>query len=272
MSAKCLYLKHFNFFGERTFSKLQTIYWARKLKNGDFYEKEIDLLPCFIQPGSIAIDIGANFGQYTYPLSKLVGSTGKVFSIEPVKYNFEILKNIVKKLNLTNVELQNIALGDKNGEVEIITPVDNSGLPNIGLSYICNSEENKESKRETVKILTLDELTKNLPSSKKVKFVKCDVEGAEMMVFAGGKNFLSEFQPIILCEIEERHTKRYNYNPDILFKFLKNLGYEAFILKSGKLIQVQEIKKFSINYIFIHKSVAIKNETNKSSQGFNNYS
>lgn len=244
----------FNLFGETALMKLQTVYWVERLKNHRFYENEIKLLPYFVHPGNITIDIGANFGQYTYPLSKLVGQTGRVISFEPVKYSLEILKNVVKKLKLTNVEIHNVALGEKGGEVDIITPVLNSGAPNTGESHLCVQKENKRSRQETVKITTLDKLMFELPLLNKVTFIKCDVEGAEMMVFKGGKALLSKCHPAILCEIEERHTKRYNYTPQALFIFLKNLGYRPFIFISDRLMPIQGIQESIINYIFIHGS------------------
>lgn len=248
----------FNLFGQTIFAKIRTIYWAQKLKRNKFYENEINLLPLFIRPGDVCIDIGANFGQYTYPLSKLVGPTGKVFGFEPVKYTFEILKNIVRKLKLTNVEIQNVALSDKSGEAEIIIPVDDLGMRNIGGSYLSSRTESKKGKRETVEVTTLDELMLGLPLPNKITFIKCDVEGAELMVFRGGKDFLSKFHPTILCEIEERHINRYGYSPEELIDFLKNFGYEVFSFVSGKLTLVKEVQKSSINYIFIYKDLVRK--------------
>jgi tRNA A58 N-methylase Trm61 len=74
------------------FTKFRIIYWIRRLRRGKFYEKEIGLLSCLISSRSIVIDIGVDFRQYAYSLSKLVGPTGRVFSFEPARYTFEILK------------------------------------------------------------------------------------------------------------------------------------------------------------------------------------
>ena len=241
-------------FGERIFSKIRAVYWAERLKKNKFYEKEVALLPTFVHPGDVCIDIGANFGQYTYPLSKLVGPTGRVFSFEPLSYNFEILKNIVKKLKLVNVEIEKLALGNENGETEIITPVNNWGVLNIAESYLGNQRENKNEEREMIRIATLDRLRFTHPLWNKVKFVKCDTEGAELMVFKGGKDFLRSVHPTILCEIEERHTNRYNYTPEELVDFLKGFDYEIFNFISGELVPIKKVQKTSMNYIFIYKN------------------
>ncbi len=245
-------------FGEAIFAKFRVIYWVGKLKRGGFYENEIDLLPHFVHLGSVCIDIGANFGQYTYPLSKLVGSSGKVFSFEPVRCTFEILKNIIRKLKLSNVEVRNIALGDIIGEVRFITPISASGIKGTAESHIYSQGEGVKGIKEKAKITTLDELRLRLPILNRVTFIKCDVEGAELMVFRGGKTFLSKYHPVILCEIEERHTKRYKYKPEKIFSFLESLGYKAFIYSFGKLVLIQRVQEFTINHVFIHESLADK--------------
>ncbi len=222
-------------------------------------------MPTFIEPGDICIDIGANFGQYTYPLSGLVGPRGKVFSFEPLRYNFEILKNIVKRLKLTNVYIKNVALLDKNDEMKIFTPFDNLGIPNLGESFLCDiEEENKGMKKEKVKTVTLDNLMVSIPFNK-ISFIKCDVEGAELMVFRGGQKLLSVYHPTILCEIAKKHTKKYGYLPEALIKFLKTFGYKSFVFGPGGLVPVREVQDSHINYIFIYRDLANKYSKHKKS-------
>ncbi|MBN1804559.1 MAG: FkbM family methyltransferase [Sedimentisphaerales bacterium] len=248
----------FNLFGQRIFTKLQSIYWVERLKRGRFYEDEVDILPYFVNPGSTCIDIGANCGQYAYRLSKLVGTYGKVLSIEPAKDARKILKSVIKNLKLSNVEVKSMALADKEGEVELVTPLDEQKLPNIGEAHLCGKTESPNGERLKVKCTSLDKVASELESPDKVTFIKCDVEGSELMVLKGGRELLSRHHPVILCEIEERHTKRYGYVPDVLFDFLKDLGYEAFVLVSGKLTQVKSVQESTINYVFIHKNSVLK--------------
>jgi len=91
----------------------------------------------------------------------------------------------------------------------------------------------------------------NLPFSKKVTFIKCDVEEAEIMVFKGGRTLLARFHPVILCEVVEKYTKRYGYSPEEVFGFLKELGYQSFIFDSKKLMPTEKYIESIENYIFI---------------------
>ncbi len=244
-----------NLFVEKTYRKLYVFYQAKKVKKINKYsEAEINLLPRFVRPGDIVIDIGANLGQYTYPLSKLVGESGKVFSFEPINYTFKILQDIVKRLKLTNVKLENVALGEKSGKFEFILPLNEFGLKEIYTSHLSNQEEDTKGIKEKVKVVTLDELRRKIPILDRTTFIKCDVEGQELLVFKGAKTLLSECHPVIFCEIEEKYTQRYGYNPEDIFSFLKNFGYEAFVYISNELIATQGICRSIINYIFIHQN------------------
>ena len=113
--------------------------------------------------------------------------------------------------------------------------------------------------KERVKCTTLDELVNSSDFEGRITFIKCDVEGGEMMVFNGGKKLVSKYHPVILCEIEERHTKQYGYTPEALFALLKDLGYKAFIFISDKLVPIQGVQEPEINYVFIYKSGFHKN-------------
>src|ERR1041384_4672569 len=47
-------------------------------------EREVHQLSRLVQPGSIAVDVGAHIGDYTYPLCRHVGSAGRVIAVEPI--------------------------------------------------------------------------------------------------------------------------------------------------------------------------------------------
>jgi len=67
------------------------------------------------EDGDFVIDVGAFSGSYTALLSRLVGRTGEVWSIEPVPDTFRILSYCVASSNLENVRLFNLALSDSCG-------------------------------------------------------------------------------------------------------------------------------------------------------------
>jgi len=46
-----------------------------------------------MKPGMVFFDVGAHYGYYSLLGSELVGEKGVVYSFEPIKSTFNILKN-----------------------------------------------------------------------------------------------------------------------------------------------------------------------------------
>src|SRR6476660_6456407 len=78
-------------------------------------EGEIDYLPNVVHMGDVVWDIGANVGEYTFQLSRLVGPTGRVIAFEPIGYNFDTLHATIKRGHLVNVTAHKMAISDYSG-------------------------------------------------------------------------------------------------------------------------------------------------------------
>jgi len=73
--------------------------------------------------------------------------------------------------------------------------------------------------------LTGDWIVEKINNPEKIKIVKIDVEGAELLVLRGFKNFLSSFNPFIVVEVGDFY-KRFGYTLNDVLAFMKYLGYE----------------------------------------------
>lgn len=176
------------------------------------FERELRLLPWVLRPGRVAVDIGASLGVYAIPMAVLVGATGAVLAIEPRPDAARRLLRLARTLGLHHLQVQATALGARPGQHRLIIPQRRRPVP--GRSFIHPGHETfglddrLEPGRElTVPVATLDDLVRN--RHRGVDFVKCDVEGTEHEVFSGGAALLTEDRPTVLCEIEDRHTRRY---------------------------------------------------------------
>ncbi len=67
-----------------------------------------------IKRGDVIIDIGANIGYYALLEAKLVGDKGKIYAVEPVAQNLNLLKKNIKLNNYSNIETFQMAIGGKN--------------------------------------------------------------------------------------------------------------------------------------------------------------
>lgn len=242
-----------NFGGGSLYDYLQFHYWKRNIRTGNLSEKEIHALPLIIKPDDIVIDIGAHFGRFTYPLSKLVGKNGYVYSIEPIEKSNQILTKISDSLGLSNVSIHEVAISDKNGEIEIAIPVNHSGLEVLSRSRIITSSEKDNNENiffQRISSQTLDHFVESnqIP---KVDFIKCDVEGAELLVLKGSEKVLTEYHPALILEIEERHTKLFDYSPEEILSFLFHFGYGLFVFDGNNILPAEKITPDENNYIFL---------------------
>ena len=223
-------------------------------KFSKFYESEMGIIPEILKNPSIIIDIGANYGTYSFFLSKLY-SKSKIFAFEPATSSYEILKKIIRNFKLRNVFPIKKGLGAIEETKEIVMPAQYTILAYVSEK---NMSRKKEDQIEKIEITTLDNFVKR-NKIKKINFIKCDVEGFELNVFKGAKKTLRRYKPTIFVEIEERHTKKYRINPQEILNFFRRLGYKCYLIKKDKIQKTNKIKKEIPLYLFSIKNLKISN-------------
>lgn len=148
---------------------------------GTWEPDESRVLGNLLRSGDVAIDIGAHVGWYTMVFANRVGETGRVIAFEPAPENFSLLKMNVELNDKTNVRLENVALGDRSGEVVLRRDGDN-----FGDHYVRFGQANESGKGVAVRCVTLDELA--LPQ--RIRLIKLDCQGSEPAILAGATNAL----------------------------------------------------------------------------------
>ena len=188
--------------------------------------QDIYFLKEIIQEGNYCVDIGAHLGYYTIELSRLVKTSGKIFAVEPMSSFHNTLKNLLHKKNISNVTLYQMALGGEGEYVEM-------GIPKVGsmkkfaYARVMQSHASLEYvESEKVKNSSGDDLFKQLP---RLDFIKCDVEGLEVPVFASFMETLSIHHPILLCELADKKERIK------LFEMISPFGYKCYLLRDKKL-------------------------------------
>jgi len=206
-------------------------------KKGIYEPNETEILGKILKPENIVFDIGANFGYFTVLFSNII-TTGGVHSFEPVPTAFRELKRNVELNNCKNVSLNQLAIGDKVATVKI------SFAKRWG--SVLASISNKHDvfvKTYDCTMTTLDEyiLKHNI---RHIDLIKCDVEGAEMLVLKGFQK-LNSFSklPIWLLETQEDTTKKFGYLPKDIFIYLEKLGYRFYYATNGKLKSLDSYEK-----------------------------
>lgn len=174
-----------------------------------------------VREGDVVYDIGAHFGLYTVLFSSLVGETGAVFAFEP---NPEVLSSINKTVKTTpNVNLFEVALSDREGTASLFVPEDAS------MASLSDWTDGVGGKVETVlcEQIRLDDLMAREGDAIPLpEFVKCDVEGAEMLVFGGASKVFDRIDaPTVLFEVNAKAAKKFGNIPADYFGFFRSLEF-----------------------------------------------
>ncbi|MCA9399930.1 MAG: FkbM family methyltransferase, partial [Candidatus Omnitrophica bacterium] len=216
---------------------------------GTKFEPEVAVLKNFVHPGDVCLDIGGAYGRYAFPLSKLVGSQGHIYSFEPGDYSHHVLSSVVWFHRLKNVTIIKKGLSNKTGAMKLLLPVKQSGKVGPSLAYIGETEKNDMDSQE-IELTTIDTFfrEKNL---KRVDFIKCDTEGAEYLIFTGAKEVLSRFKPTVLSEVDKGNLQRFDLTTDDLKALFGGLGYKIYILEQGCLQETNNLDA-ERNYFFVH--------------------
>jgi len=218
---------------------------------GTFEKKETSYVRKIVQPGWVCLDVGACFGWYSVLLSRAVGERGQVHAFEPVRPNFECLADNITLNGSTNVRLNNVALGDRPGRLELFLPHEG-----VSASFQPHSSISKCTVLET-DVTTLDSYTEQAGLIR-LDFLKADIEGAELRLLKGGHKTLQRFKPTLLLEIQAHSTRLFGHEPTEVFNFLEDLGYSAnYLAQDGTLTPV-DMGRFDFlpdyNFVFVHSS------------------
>jgi len=213
-----------------------------------FMESEHRLVPRLVRPGATALDIGANVGAYTCQLARLVGPKGRVVAFEAYPPSFARLSALVRFLSLANVATRNVALIDSDRPVRLARPP-----PAFGGSLHGFVHEATEASPLDIEVpgRTLDEEVEEIGLTK-VDFIKCDVEGGEAAVMAGGLRTIRTHRPTILCEVEDRWSARYGRSGVGVVEELMQQGrYDVFSYIGTQLVPWSSTRPSGRNLVFL---------------------
>ena len=225
-------------------------------------EPESEYIIGRLRKGQVCVDIGANTGDYTHLFSRLVGPSGRVYSIEPNPGVFRILSKRVVLIRLKNVRCHQIGLGEHVGVGKLIGGIVRPG--NRAFAHLLSSDMSSNHIVQEVALTTLDNFATEQDTGH-IDFIKCDVEGFELMVLRGGQNVLKHDCPIVLCEVEDRWM-RYGCATSDVFLMFHNLGYESYVWENGELSIVDGVLPKTNNYIFLPREHADGDEDNQVEQ------
>lgn len=170
---------------------------------GEYSEAEVAMMRNFIRPGGTVIDVGANIGDLTVPMSLAVGDAGKVFAIESHAENFNVL--------CANLALNGIRnTRPINAFVAATADVETGSTLWGKHAYV--------SERWSPPFLALDDLP-----LEGCDLIKVDVDGNELQVLESGAMQIERLRPVLYFENEDRER-----SPALCEFVMRTLGYELY--------------------------------------------
>jgi FkbM family methyltransferase len=164
------------------------------------------------------VDVGANYGTH----SVLFLSAGvSAMSFEPNPECFSYFEAVCA-LNGLEGRWEQVAIGDRTGQAELVYPGNETSLGSIAPSVVSGMKQVSECVTAHVPVKRLDDYLSHMHQRKIL--MKIDVEGSDREVIVGGSQFIKNFKPKIIFEsIDVKTRARF-------FKLLMDRAYTVHLL------------------------------------------
>ncbi len=250
---------------ECAYGLVQAATKAWDIATGGWFEPELELVPGVVELGDSAIDIGANYGLYTFHLSRAVGPAGRVIAFEPIPFTHATLRHVVRFLRLQNVELHAVACGERQGRLTFQLPIHGSGPIIAGLAHRADRNDGRAGReREEADfptrevdcdVIAIDDYLLRL---ERLAFIKCDIEGAEIFALRGAVRAIETHHPTVVCEVNPWYLEGFGITTVELAGFFLERDYECYRWQpagdesksGGFLIAAEELGRG--NVVFLH--------------------
>lgn len=143
----------------------------------------------FAPAGGVAIDVGANLGEWSVPLAMAVGIGGQVLCCEPNPSIAAALAATLRINNLHQARVVEAALSAEDGEGRLKVDPAHTGLSRLS----------PDATGVGIRLRRLDTVVAEYALDR-VDLVKIDVEGHERLVFDGAIETLRRFRPAVVFE------------------------------------------------------------------------
>jgi FkbM family methyltransferase len=177
-----------------------------------------------VRPGSLVVDVGANFGYYSLLLADLVGPNGRVHAIEPNPEAADLLRRSILLNGFANrTTISEVAAGAADGEAALFIP---AGEPK-NATLVAEGAAHPGGAVRTVPVRTLDSL---VGTSRRIDFIKIDAEGGEESIIAGMEAILAAGPPPMVLEFNAaRYTDPAAFLQRLLriYGSLRHIDYDA---------------------------------------------
>jgi FkbM family methyltransferase len=182
------------------------------------------ILPQLLSEGDTFLDVGANHGSFAIVASKLVGANGFVLAVEPQPRLAKALGKSLTANALCKFQVYNLAVGDADGEIELLVPAGTSGSAGVFPEHSATHKFNAFK----VPLKRFDDLVEWQSFTGKV-LLKLDVEGSECAFLSGASKMIKALKPKLIIEVHPTSLKAAGSTGARLKELLQELGYTSYM-------------------------------------------
>lgn len=191
----------------------------------DFFEDIVKAIySAILKPGDLAVDCGANYGLHTFPMSELVGPSGRVVVVEAIP---DLAAGLVQR-GFLNIDVKATAIGAAPSRASFSVVRD--GIGYSGLRERSNLPGDLAGSVDVidVPVVTLDSLLAD--RRQPVRFVKMDIEGGEPHALQGATSILRDRPLVVFENSRERDANLYGYTSEDWFSLFDTTDFAVFDL------------------------------------------
>lgn len=196
---------------------------------GTYEHFETQLLLQTLQPGDVAIDVGANIGVYTLQMARKVSRTGKVYAFEPEPTNFFILSKNISENNFTHVFPLSVGLADHKTQASLYLSWDN-----MGDHRVYDATYRRERKNIPVFLNKLDTILQNYQEEEKITTIKIDTQGYEPFILKGAIQTITKNHPTLFLEYWPFGYERAQADEKWMMNFLREEYKKRYFIDTEK--------------------------------------
>ena len=194
---------------------------AQKSRNYDI--QTLQVMQRALRQDSNCVDVGCHQGSMLTEMLRFAPA-GTHFAFEPIPAMYADLRK--KFGRLPNVHLYDCALSDTAGMTTFQHVVTNPAYSGLRRRRYDRADEQVEEIRVETRLL--DSL---LPGHVQVRFIKVDVEGAELQVLQGAAETIRKHRPVIVFEHGLGGADYYGTRPEQVYDLLAGrCGMRLFIM------------------------------------------